>query len=69
MTLQRHLNRLRLREALSRVADGEDLTRVALAAGFYDHSHFANAFRREFGVSPSEMRRESFGQMSNAFQV
>ena len=30
------------------VADGEDLTRVALACGFYDHSHFTNAFRREF---------------------
>ena len=69
LTLQRYLNRVRLREALARVADGEDLTKVALASGFYDHSHFTNAFRREFGVPPSAVRREALAQMSNAFQV
>ena len=70
LTLPRYANRLRLREALARLADGEgDLTRVALACGFYDHSHFANAFRREFGLSPSAVRRGGWAEMSNSIQV
>lgn len=56
-TMQRHLNRLRVREALARLASGaRDLSRVALSCGFYDHSHFTHAFRREFGVPPSSWR-------------
>jgi AraC-like DNA-binding protein len=34
---------------------------VALAAGFCDQSHFTNAFRRLFGVTPAEYRRASGG--------
>jgi AraC family transcriptional regulator len=72
ITLQRHVNRLRLREALARLMDGAtDLTRIALATGFYDHSHFANAFRREFGSPPSSWRgslREADAHLSNLIQ-
>jgi AraC family transcriptional regulator len=33
------------------------ITDVALAAGFYDHSHFARVFRAQMGRSPSAYRR------------
>jgi AraC-like DNA-binding protein len=70
LTLSRYVNRLRLREAAARVADDErDLTRIAISCGFYDHSHFTNAFRREFGVPPSAVGRRGLAQMSNAIQV
>ncbi|WP_348652834.1 AraC family transcriptional regulator [Polyangium sp. y55x31] len=51
--------RLSAREILSwRLLGGaRDLTALALDLGFADHSHFTNAFRREFGCSPSAVRR------------
>jgi AraC-like DNA-binding protein len=56
--LHRYLTRLRLRAALERLADGaRDLTALALELGFSSHSHFADAFRREFGRTPSDVRR------------
>ena len=47
---------LRLRAALERIADGEDVATLALALGFSSHSHFTSAFRRAFGVAPSQVR-------------
>lgn len=58
VSLHRYIVRLRLRAALERVLDSpEDLTTVALDAGFSSHSHFTDAFRREFGAAPSVVRR------------
>lgn len=57
MSMHRYVNRLRLREALDRLADGVDLTQLALSLGFSCHSHFTNAFRKEFGMPPGEARR------------
>ncbi|TAH37417.1 MAG: AraC family transcriptional regulator [Planctomycetota bacterium] len=60
LPLHQYLNRLRLREALERLDGGEkDLSRLALQTGFSSHSHFTNAFRREFGAPPSELREPS----------
>ena len=57
LSLHQYLTRLRLRAALERLADGEsDLTALALALGFASHSHFSDAFRREFNVTPSTFR-------------
>lgn len=54
----RYLRRLRLRLALERLAGGEkSITDLALDLGFFDHSHFTNAFQQEFGTSPSAFRR------------
>jgi AraC-like DNA-binding protein len=57
MSMHRYVNRLRLREALEGLADGVNLTELALSLGFSCHSHFTNAFRKEFGLPPGEARR------------
>ena len=54
------LVRLRLRNALEALRQGEDLSRLALAAGFSSHSHFTAAFHAEFGVAP-RAAREALG--------
>lgn len=52
--MRRYLTRLRCRLAAFRLRRGvSDLTELALDLGFYDHSHFTNSFRREWGVPPS----------------
>lgn len=55
--IHRYLNRLRLRTAFERLEGGaKDLTVLALEFGFSSHSHFTDAFRREFGHCPSLVR-------------
>lgn len=57
-TLHRYQVSLRLRTALDRVADASaDLGELAIRLGYSSHSHFTAAFRKEFGASPSEIRR------------
>ena len=54
----RYVQRLRLQDAALALAEGvEDLSRLALDLGFSSHSHFAQAFRAQYGVSPSRFRR------------
>jgi AraC-like DNA-binding protein len=58
--VHRYLTRLRLRAALEQLADGaDDLTALSLELGFSSHSHFTGAFRREFGRTPSDVRRDA----------
>ncbi len=58
--IHRYLTQLRLRASLERLADGaSDLTALALELGFSSHSHFADAFRREFGRTASDVRRDT----------
>lgn len=58
MPIHRYLVRLRLRTSLERLAEGaNDLTELALEYGFSSHSHYTDAFRREFGRTPSDERR------------
>jgi AraC family transcriptional regulator len=57
-TLWRELQALRVDAALARLAHGEhDLTAIGLAVGFAHRSHFATAFRRRLGLTPSQARR------------
>jgi AraC family transcriptional regulator len=72
--VHRYLTRLRLRASLERLADGaRDLTELALELGFSSHSHFTDAFRREFSRTPSEVRRHAsrrtFREMSKNLKV
>ena len=64
LPMRRYLDRCRLRTALERLAEGEtDLTGLALDLGYADHSHFTNAFRREFGTPPSRFRERATGAL------
>jgi AraC family transcriptional regulator len=48
----------RLAHTLAAVLDrGDDLTTIALDAGFASHSHFTARFRSFFGYTPSALRR------------
>jgi AraC-like DNA-binding protein len=72
--VHRYLTCLRLRASLERLAyNAEDLTALALELGFSSHSHFADSFRREFGRTPSEVRRNancrSLREMSKNLEV
>lgn len=56
--VHRYLTQLRLRASLERLADGmKDLTALALELGYSSHSHFTDTFRREFGRTPSDVRK------------
>lgn len=44
---------LRLRTAIGTIVQGSNFTMAAHAAGFADHAHFTNDFRRTFGAPPS----------------
>ena len=57
VSLRRYVQQLRARIAADRLAAGApDLTGLALDLGYADHSHFTNAFRREWGLPPSRFR-------------
>lgn len=58
VTIGTYVHRLRVEEALARLARGEDdLTVLAFDLGFSSHSHFTAVFRRIAGRTPSELRR------------
>lgn len=66
LSLRRYAGRLRTRLAADRLAAGaRDLTKLALDLGYADHSHFTNAFRREWGSPPSRFR-DSHGAATSA---
>jgi AraC-like DNA-binding protein len=72
--VHRYFTQLRLRASLERLAEGTaGLTALALELGFSSHSHFADAFRREFGGAPSAFRRDAIRgmhrQMSKNLEV
>ena len=55
---RKYLLRARINRAQQLLMTSElSIGDVALQLGFYDNSHFANSFRRFFGISPSEFVR------------
>jgi len=58
MTVGDFARQRRLEEAAAELrVPGRPLAEIALRAGFCDQSHFTNAFRRAFKVTPAEYRR------------
>jgi AraC-like DNA-binding protein len=61
-TLHQYRHQLRVRASLEPLRESrEPLVELALRLGFSSHSHFASAFRREFGLAPSGLRSASLG--------
>lgn len=59
-TIHDYLNQLRLHASLEPVAARDaSLTELSLALGFANPSHFTAAFRRAFGVPPSQLRQKA----------
>jgi AraC-like DNA-binding protein len=56
MTLSRYRNRVRVRLALERLADGDDMRRIAHDLGFADHAHFSRRVMAEVGLQPRAVR-------------
>ena len=56
VSLYRYALRLRLMRALELLPQYDDLSRLALDAGFSNHSHFTTAFRQAFGYAPALVR-------------
>ncbi len=61
LTFGRFLLRSRLRRARTALLlhPHRPVLDIALESGFQSGSHFARSFRREFGVTPTQMRRRS----------
>lgn len=57
MPFRRYALWVRLRIAVSRIIEGENLTQAAVAAGFSDSAHFSRVFKRNFGLPPSALTR------------
>ncbi len=54
--------RLRLGFALDQILGGvEDLARVAVESGFYDHAHMTDSFNSSFGTTPAMVSSEFAG--------
>lgn len=53
-----YIRRMRLQRAARKLRMGAvNITEVALAAGYDSHAAFGKAFKRQFGLSPSEFRK------------
>ncbi len=53
-----YINEVRLRKAMNLLKQGDyTATEVADAVGFSDYNHFGRLFRRFFGCTPSEVRK------------
>jgi AraC-like DNA-binding protein len=55
-----YIRRVRMERAGRKLRMGAvDITEVALAAGYDSHAAFGKAFKRQYGLSPSEFRQLS----------
>jgi AraC family transcriptional regulator len=61
-TVGEYVRRLRLDWATRQLSETEDsIAEIALAAGFYDQSHFSHLFKLHTGFTPAEFRTYSSG--------
>ena len=60
MTFQAFTRAARMREALTQIREGGDLTNVAFGHGYESNSGFREAFENTFGRTPGRSRGEGF---------
>ena len=59
-TVGEYIRELRLDQAAQELLSSDkSLVEIAASVGFYDQSHFTNAFRLKMGVSPAQFRKMS----------
>jgi AraC family transcriptional regulator len=57
-THQKYINRIRLERAVQLMDEGMSLTGVAMAVGFSTPSHFSDAFKKLYKISPRKYREK-----------
>ena len=62
ISFYQYVLRRRLREARDQIAQGSPIETAAAKVGFSDYSAFYRAFRREYGMSPRQYRRNSVSE-------
>ena len=62
ISFYQYVLRRRLREARDQIAQGAPIETAAAKVGFSDYSAFYRAFRREYGMSPRQYRRNSVSE-------
>jgi AraC family transcriptional regulator len=66
-TVGDYVRRLRLDWSSKQLADSDDsIAEIAVAAGFYDQSHFIHTFKRFTGLTPAEFRSSFMGKQQRA---
>ena len=64
LTTEQYIRQYRLEQAYEMVMNSrKSVTEIAMDVGFKDMAHFSTCFKRQFGVSPSEIRRNG-GQIA-----
>jgi AraC family transcriptional regulator len=59
-SIHEYRTRLRLLEGFYRIREGiDEIAPLAFDLGFASHAHFTGAFRRAYGLNPSDVRRTS----------
>ncbi len=54
---KQHVLNVRLQAASHLLRSSNDtIASIAQETGFYDHSHFCHCFKKQMGISPSELR-------------
>jgi len=61
-TLGEYVNKLRVRQAIISLQDGEDLAEIAINTGFFDQSHFSRVFKHTTGSTPAKFREMMIGK-------
>jgi AraC-like DNA-binding protein len=66
MSMRAYVGELRLQRACALLARSKySITTTSLECGFYDLPHFDRAFRRRFGITPSQYRRRHTNRSLN----
>ncbi|MBR3539248.1 MAG: helix-turn-helix domain-containing protein [Eubacterium sp.] len=66
MTIHQYITKKRLSACSSAILAGSSIPEACFSNGFRDYSAFYRAFRKEYGISPSEYRRLAKKQIGSA---